>query len=436
MVYTTYDGTAISTPGSTSASATPVWCDETLHPIVRAKCFIDARHVLRRNRLTGRLEMASRPVGGSGPLLFEPLDVSGKRTLMLELAEAGLPTLSMAQLDAAIDNRRVEAYDPIAAYLDALPVWDGTDRIDALFVLFTDDDFELSVLHRAFVATVAQMSGRGLHYGNELCPVLVSRQQGWGKSKFLRHLLPPELDAFFTDTFPLSREEECLRRMASYALICLDEFDHYGGRRMALLKNLIQLKDIRLRASYHSWMECRPRLASFWGTSNRRYLLNDPTGSRRFFPVMLRRSIPVDVAIDHAQLYAQALAELQDRKKRVWFTQKENERIERHNSPFCADKALKRMLDNRFERLALSGRYCSDAKAQQLSLMTASDVYAVVNALDPELAACYTEQNFGSQLKALGYSQLSGRSLRYYNMRLRKTDDDGPSAELLSSHAE
>ena len=185
--------------------------------MLQAGEYLTHHYRFRRNRLDGRLEAA--PAGTDG---FAPIGKERKRSMLMELLGAGINVSGTIALDIIIDNAGVPTYDPASEWMKGLPAWDGQNRIDAFFRRITTDEWEIEVLHRAFLAMVAQMSGRLGRYGNEICPVLISSVQGWGKSKSVRRLLPPELDGLFTDTFKLKCEDDCLRRMASFALINLD----------------------------------------------------------------------------------------------------------------------------------------------------------------------------------------------------------------------
>lgn len=397
------------------------WEDESLQTVLRVRHYLDSHYRFRRNSVSGRIEYApSAPAETSkeeGDAPFIPLDKAHKHSLQLELADAGVPYVALSVLDAVADNASARSFDPVHAYLTNLHAWDGSERITALFSRFTDDAYELSILHRAFLAMVGQMSGR-LTFGNEVCPILISRTQGWGKSKSLRRLLPPELQLFFTDTFNLKREEECLRRMNGFVLINLDEIDRYSPASLALLKKLIQMKDLNIRKLYCNWMETLSRRASFWGTSNCRYVLNDPSGSRRFFPVVLKGVVDLDFPIDYPQLYAQALHELDEGKLKPWFTSKENACIEQHNRSFNAEMSLDALLDSRFELVDYIDKTCPEGTARRLGLLTAQEAYDELNALNPELMSCFCEHNFGQRLKQYGCISLRSKNARRYNLRL------------------
>ncbi|WP_288179961.1 VapE domain-containing protein, partial [Bacteroides sp. CAG:633] len=120
---------------------------------------------------------------------------------------------------------------------------------------------------------------------NSVAPLLVSTAQGLGKSTFCRLLLPPQLRDYFTESFDLTNATAAENKLASYGLINLDEFDRLPASRMPQLKNLVQMEALRVRRAYRRTAEPLPRIASFIGTSNRRDLLTDLSGSRRFICV-------------------------------------------------------------------------------------------------------------------------------------------------------
>jgi Predicted P-loop ATPase and inactivated derivatives len=155
----------------------------------------------------------------------------------------------------------------------------------------------------------------GLH-AHSTAPLLVSDEQGLGKSTFCRALLPPQLQAYYTDSVDLARPDKVERQLTEMGLLNLDEFDRIPEKKHPLLKNLMQLSALNLRKAYQRHSQALPRIASFIGTSNSRELLSDPSGSRRFICVLVKH--PIDsTGIDHAQIYAQLKAELEN-GERYW----------------------------------------------------------------------------------------------------------------------
>ena len=386
-------------------------------PMVQAWWHLNAKYKFRLNSLSGKLEMCERrTIEREGQPeaedAFREVTRLDRNQLLMELQEAGILLASQTLLDAVISNRMVPLFNPIEAYLDSLSTWDGQPHIEALMARLTDQADEQEVLHRAFVAMVAQMTGRLATYGNTLCPVLISTTQGWGKSQFVRRLLPDELRMYFSESFNMANEEQCLRKMSSCVLISLDEINRFSESRMAQLKSYIQMPVILVKKRYQTQMEQLERRASFWGTANVRYVLTDETGNRRFYPVMLKDALDLDAVIDYEQLYAQALTELVAGTVRPYFTQEENKEVEQRNRAFCAPLRLRQLLDERFEVVPVEGAKPSDG-------LTAAEVVERLVLADAELMKRYNERNFGEQLKNAGFVQLRSNSRRAYNIRTK-----------------
>lgn len=224
----TYDQTSFG------PHAAPAGHDSTL---LRAEEYITEHYHLRYNRLSREHELCEREGGAAA---WKVLDEALCCTLLMEMQHAGIG-LSKPYLVRTVvrGHKQVAHYHPVCSYLDALPQWDGHDHIGDLFRRITHDEQLLLWLRRWLLGMVAQVQGRLGRYGNCVCPLIISRQQGWGKSQFAKLIVPPELQMFFADTFNLAQEETCLRRMASYWLINVDELDRFSTLRMATLKNLV-----------------------------------------------------------------------------------------------------------------------------------------------------------------------------------------------------
>lgn len=155
----------------------------------------------------------------------------------------------------------------------------------------------------------AQWMGIMGEHANSVAPLLVSTEQGYLKSTFCKSLLPAALQRYYMDKVDLTSEGRVERRLAEMGLLNLDEFDKYPPTKMPLLKNLMQMASLSLCKAYQKNHRSLPRIASFIGTSNRKELLTDPTGSRRFICVMVKRPIDCN-GIEHKQIYAQLKAEI------------------------------------------------------------------------------------------------------------------------------
>ena len=283
---------------------------------------------------------------------FVPVNKLVRNTIVIDLHKRGCMVWNN-DVDRILESDYMPQYHPFTSYLKSLPAWDGTDRVTPLAARVSRDPLWTTVFHRWLRAMVAGWHGAeggaaSQTGGNAMIPLLVSEEQGLRKSTFCRMLLPPELRNYYTDKFELSGTERLELALSRFALVNLDEFDRYSQHHAAKLKNLVQLGTMQSRRPYASGFAEMPRVASFIGTSNRYDLLNDPTGSRRFFCQEVHGVIDCDTPLDYAQLYAQLLHEVQ-LGELTYFTHTEEVAIQHHNRLFYQSSPLRECFVCRFE---------------------------------------------------------------------------------------
>ena len=289
--------------------------------------FLDRTCELRFNVLTECTECRLK-----GESAFRPLTERIRNMLCVQAQDAGVSCWDR-DLNRLIESARVPDYHPFRGYFAALPTWDGRDRLTDLAARVSTDEKWIRHFHRWMLGLAAQWAGfgDGMH-AHSVAPLLVSDQQGMGKSTFCRALMPAELTAYYTDSVNLNQQDKLERHLIEMGLINLDEFDRIPASRQPQLKNTMQLSALSIRRAYKKHTSNLPRVASFIGTSNSRELLTDHTGSRRFICVMVEQ--PIDVSgIDHAQIYAQLKAEL-EAGEQYWFSKEEETEIQLANQPF------------------------------------------------------------------------------------------------------
>ena len=155
-------------------------------------------------------------------------------------------------------------------------------------------------------------------------------------------------------------------------LLNLDEFDKFSPVKMPLLKNLMQMASLSLCKAYQKNYRVLPRIASFIGTSNRKDLLTDPTGSRRFICVEVERPIDCE-AIEHEQLYAQLKTAILS-GQRYWFTKEEEQELQKSNLAFYRQGPVEDVLRTCY-RLAERGEGCE--------LLSAADIFQCLKKKNP-----------------------------------------------------
>ena len=375
--------------------------------MLRMEEFITDHYNVRYNRLSQQYELSMKDTGQ-----WRRLDDELCCRLLMEMNREGIAIAKPYLVRTVVQGGALaKPYHPVLSYLESLPEWDGTKHIETLFRRVTNDEQLLAWLRKWFIAMVAQVLGRMGTYGNSVCPILISHKQGWGKSQFAKLLVPPQISGFFTDTFNLQQEDGCLRRMTAYMLINVDEIDRFGERRMATFKNMVQLAAVSMKRAYHTQMEQKERMASFIATSNRRHLLSDESGSRRFICVKLTHAIDVTTPVNHTQLYAEALAALKN-GERCWFSEEETRQLEKHNAPFAVSQGVWALM-----RRSLTLCEIPESTEERLAtLHSATEVYDYLHHLSPSAMAGIERSTFGYFLSEFGAQQVRVRNKRVYGI--------------------
>ena len=288
---------------------------------------LTSRFELRFNVITEQTEY--RPIGGTLDQ-FKPMDQRAVNTLCIELRNSGVDCWDR-DLVRYLNSQFVEVYHPFRMYMDELPAWDGVDRLCDLAGRVSSSECWVKFFHRWMLGMTAQWMGMEKLHANSVAPLLISQQQGWMKSTFCKSLMPEPLLGYYTDQLNLAGTTAEMQ-LSLMGLINLDEFDRISPKKMAQLKNLMQLSSLNIRKAYKKNYQRLPRVASFIGTSNRKDLLTDPTGSRRFICVEVEGPIDCE-RLNLTQIYAQLKAELTE-GQRYWFTHEEELEIQEHNKQF------------------------------------------------------------------------------------------------------
>ena len=243
--------------------------------------FLKSHYDFRYNVLTEETEFRLLERMNEG---FQPVNQRVLNTICLETHEAGIACWDR-DLSRCIYSTRIAEYHPFRLYLDELPEWDGIDRVSALARRVSESPLWEKGFRIWMLGMTAQWMGVMGDHANSVAPLLISTEQGYFKSTFCKSLLPPVLRRYYMDKVDLTSQGNVERRLAEMGLLNLDEFDKFSPAKMPLLKNLMQMASLSLCKAYQKNYRSLPRIASFIGTSNRKDLLTDPTGSRRFICV-------------------------------------------------------------------------------------------------------------------------------------------------------
>ena len=300
--------------------------------------FMKRRYEFRFNQLTSQVECRQR---NSFDFYFRPVD----RRLMASITmNAQYEGLKLWDKDVVryLNSDRVPLYQPVEEFLYGLPHWDGKDHIgDLAKRVPCDNPHWAQLFRRWFLSMVAHWRGLGKNHANSTSPILVG-PQAYRKSTFCRLILPPCLQAYYTDSIDFSRKRDAELYLNRFLLINMDEFDQIGITQQPFLKHILQKPVVNTRRPNASAVEELRRYASFIGTSNHKDLLTDTSGSRRYLGVEVTGVIDVVRPVDYEQLYAQAMAALYH-NERYWFDEKEEAIMMEANQEFEQSPAIEQL---------------------------------------------------------------------------------------------
>lgn len=300
--------------------------------------FMRRRYEFRFNQLTSQVECRQR---NSFDFYFRPVD---KRLMSSITMNAQYEGIKLWDKDVVryLNSDRVPVYQPVEEFLYELPRWNGKDYIgDLARRVPCDNPHWEQLFRRWFLGMVAHWRWLGKNHANSTSPILVG-PQAYRKSTFCRLILPPCLQAYYTDSIDFSRKRDAELYLNRFLLINMDEFDQIGINQQSFVKHILQKPVVNTRRPNASAVEELRRYASFIGTSNHKDLMTDTSGSRRYIGVGVTGVIDVVRPIDYEQLYAQAMAALYH-NERYWFDEKEEAILTEANQEFEQSPAIEQL---------------------------------------------------------------------------------------------
>ena len=372
--------------------------------------FLNENYRFRRNVLNGKVELLTLPEGDGDkwrPLTQEALNSIILKAEREQIMEKGSPN---AQIKMYVQSEEVPQFNPVQAFLDSLPLWDGKNYVAGVFSrlpgISSEQHSFLAIWLRAVVAHWLQMDT--LH-GNECVPTLIG-SQGCGKTTFVRRLLPPQLRQYYLDHLNLSNKFDKEMALTNNLLVNLDELEAIRQSQQAALKQTLSKNVVNGRPIFGRVQADRPRFASFVATTNNPHPLRDPTGSRRYICLSIPDGQLIDNEgdIDYQQLYAQVLYELRELKAPYWFNNLEVQRIQQLNQNFMEEKDIAEILSACI-RKPEEGESAKSMDCKQLLELVQKEYPLVENTRS-------TKIHIGLAMKEFGYELTKRGNRPYYKV--------------------
>ena len=365
--------------------------------------FMKRRYEFRFNQLTTQVECRER---NTFNFYFHPVD---KRQMASITMNAQYEGLKLWDKDVVryLNSDHVPVYQPAEEFLYDLPHWDGKDHIgDLAKRVPCDNPHWPHLFRRWFLSMVAHWRGMmRKNYANSTSPILVG-PQAYRKSTFCRLILPPCLQAYYTDSIDFSRKRDAELYLNRFLLINMDEFDQISIAQQPFLKHILQKPVVNTRRPNASAVEELRRYASFIGTSNHKDLLTDTSGSRRYIAVEVTGVIDVVRPIDYEQLYAQAMAALY-KNERYWFDERDETIMTEANQEFEQSPAIEQLFQV---------YYRAAGKEEEGEWLLAADILQRIQKAAKMKFSSGQATHFGRILRRLGVESFRKTHGVYYHV--------------------
>lgn len=226
----------------------------------------------------------------NGLELFRDVDYAGIRNYI----ECVYGIVSSQKVDDALSLEfEKKKFHPIIEYLKGL-AWDGIPRVDNLLIDYfgaEDNAYTRAAIRKMLCAAVARVFDPGVKF--DLVLILVG-EQGTYKSTFVKKL---GMD-WFSDTFTTVQGKESFEQIQGAWIIEIAELSGLKKAEVETIKHYIAKREDSFRPAYGRVVETYKRQCVFFGTTNSKDFLKDPTGNRRFMPIDVRRDHITKCVID------------------------------------------------------------------------------------------------------------------------------------------
>ena len=174
------------------------------------------------------------------------------------------------------------AFHPVKDYLDGLE-WDGQKRMETIMVDYLgaeDNDCVRAFTRIILVGAIARIYRPGIKF--DYCVVLVG-PQGVGKSYIIK-LLGKE---WHSDSVITVKGKESYEQLQGAWILEMAELNATKKADVEAAKHYLSKSEDAYRVAYGKHLQIFKRQCVFFGTTNDYDFLNDPTGGRRFLPIVV-----------------------------------------------------------------------------------------------------------------------------------------------------
>ena len=330
-------------------------------------------------------------------------------SLYIELTQAGI-NIAFNKLEILMRSHLITVFNPFENYFQNLEKWDGENHIQRLISFVKTTDTEPFQIHFEKWLTRSVFCALKRGYINKQCFVFYNTKQNSGKTSFLRFLLPPSLEKYYTEDIGVDKDG--LIALCKNLIINIDELSVMSKTDVNILKAFISKNTVNARLPYDRKSSLMYRTSSFCGSTNRSDFLTDETGSVRWIIFeVLEIDFGYSKKININQVWAQAYNNAFERKNyNPELTAEDLIENEKRNEKFKHVSLEQEILITHFEK--------SENKSD---FLTATEIMlAMSNALGVRM----NNVKIGKALTALNFERIKHSKKQVYGYLIKRKIED------------
>lgn len=269
---------AVADPDTRDPEIDPALLQQQLDeaPLVtKVKYYLKAKHdKYEKNEFTGELNADD-----------EPIREEDYNSLYIECKERIDEKVTWDLIYKTLNSNFVRSVHPFKEFIkhcQETPPEPATGNIDKIIKALTvDTDHAELFIKKWLVAMVASAFGK-----NSDLVLVFCGPQGTGKTEWFKRILPDELSRYRASLNWDSGRDEVIR-MSRNLIMLDDEMGGKSNKEEKQIKKVTSIDKEAARGAYKHTDEYYKRAAIFCGTTNDEWILNDPTGNRRFLPIYI-----------------------------------------------------------------------------------------------------------------------------------------------------
>ena len=330
-------------------------------------------------------------------------------SLYIELTQAGI-NIAFNKLEILMRSHLITVFNPFQNYFQNLEKWDGENHIQRLTSFVKTTDAEPFQIHFEKWLTRSVLCALKKGYINKQCFVFYNTKQNSGKTSFLRFLIPPSLEKYYTEDIGVDKDG--LIALCKNFIINIDELSVMSKTDVNILKAFISKNTVNARLPYDRKSSLMYRTSSFCGSTNRSDFLTDETGSVRWIIFeVLEIDFGYSKKININQVWAQAYHNAFERKNyNPELTAEDLIENEKRNEKFKHVSLEQEILITHFEK--------SENKSD---FLTATEIMlAMSNALGVRM----NNVKIGKALTALNFERIKHSKKQVYGYLIKRKIED------------